>query len=231
MLAWQQVPYVKTIIETTSFLWQLHLSKCLNTFSSQSLRRVYITFWAYAFDLVTSSFKNWLVTNKLKKNNGLSSAGTSIIIPSFLLNWNTFKTGSALDQLSFDLSLLSSPLLELSSAGLLLSIVSEPWFTGFLSSALDGVPPWRLTEPWFTEPYSSALELSDSREDLSERSLRLHLPPCVLTPLFKQTRVVRITPTKPPSVLTPYPLTLYLIGYELAFDDHCKRNHCHHFQF
>ena len=167
MLAWQQVPHVKTIIKTASFLWQLYLSKCFNNFSSQRLRRVYITFWAYAFDLVTSFFKSWLVTNKLKKNNGLSSAGTSIIIPSFSLNWNTFKTGSTLDQLSFGLSLLSSPLLELSPAGLLLSIVSEPWFTGFLSSALDGLSPSRLTEPWFTESYSSALELSDSRENLS----------------------------------------------------------------
>ena len=37
-------------------------------------REEFITFWAYAFDLVTRSFESWSVTNKLKKNISLPSA-------------------------------------------------------------------------------------------------------------------------------------------------------------
>ena len=127
MLAWQQVP-----------------DFCDNFLFLLKGWEEFITFWAYAFDLVTSPFKGWSIANELEKNNRLSSAGTSIFIPSFWLNSNMYKTGSALDQLLFELPLLSSPSLELSSAKLLLSVVSEPWFTGFLSSALDGLSVGRL---------------------------------------------------------------------------------------
>ena len=196
MLAWQQVSYVKLILGTASFLWQLHLSKCLIHFFFSKVE--FMTFWAYAFDLITSLFKSWSVTNKLKKNNGLLSAGTSIFIPSFSLKWNPFKTRSAPEHLSFELPLLSSPSLELSSGRLLLFIVSEPWFSGFLSSALDWLSSGRLllsdvTEPWFTESSSSALELWESRENLSYTSLRLRFPTHVLIPLFKQPSIV-LTP-------------------------------------
>ena len=98
-------------------------------------REKLVTFWAYEFEFVTSSLKSWSTTNKLKKSNRLSSAEALIFITLFSLKWNISKTGSALDQLLFELPLLSSPSLELSSARLLLSIVSESWFTVFSSSA------------------------------------------------------------------------------------------------
>ena len=72
MLAWQQVPDF-----CNSFIFLL---KGWEEF---------MTFWAYAFDLVTSPFKGWSIANELEKNNRLSSAGTSIFIPSFWLNSNT----------------------------------------------------------------------------------------------------------------------------------------------
>ena len=125
MFAWKQAPYVKLILETASCLWQLYIFKCLKHFSFSGVREEFKTFLAYAFDLVTSSFKSWLVMNKLKKNNGLSVAVTSIFIPLFSLNWNIFKTGLALDQLSFELPLFSSPSLELSSARLLYYLLHQ----------------------------------------------------------------------------------------------------------
>ena len=110
--------------------------------------------------------------NKLKKNSGLSSAATSIFIPLFSLNYNTFKTGLAFEQLSFELSLFSSPSLELSSARLLYYLLHQSLDLLDLSFALDWLSPGRLllsdvAETWFTESSSSALELSDPREDLS----------------------------------------------------------------
>ena len=148
MFAWKQAPYVKLILETASCLWKLHIFKCLKHISFSGGREEFITFWAYAFDLVTSSFKSWSVMNKLKNNNGLSAAATSIFIPLFSLNWNTFKTGLALDQLSFELPLFSSPSLDLSSARLLYYLLHQN--LDLLDSIIctRWVITWKVTIIW-----------------------------------------------------------------------------------
>ena len=121
--------------------------------------------------------------------------------------------------MSFELSLFSSPSLELSSARLLYYLLHQSLDLLDLSFALDWLSPGRLllsdvAEPWFTESSSPALELSDPREDLSSGSLRLGLPQRVQTPLSKRSRIVlphvlkqcivRVPLTKPPRVLIPW---------------------------